>query len=96
MTFLQNPNSYTQIDHINRNRKDNRVVNLRYVSISENQNNKNPSIRQSKELKHIQIKNNTFKVVKRYKNSPTVYKSFKTLEEAQEFRNSLINQKPQD
>ena len=94
MTFLQNPNSYTQIDHINRNRKDNNVSNLRYVSISENQNNKNPSIRQSKELKHIQIKNNTFKVVKKYKNSPTVYKSFKTLEDAQEFRNSLINQKP--
>jgi hypothetical protein len=95
MTFLENPNSYTQIDHINRNRKDNSVVNLRYVSSSENQNNKNPTIRKSTELKHIQIKNNTFKVVKRYKNNPTVYKSFKTLKEAQEFRNTLI-QKPQD
>ena len=47
-------------------------------------------------LKHIQSKKTTFKVVKRYKDKPTVYKSFKTLAEAQQFRDNLINQTPQE
>ena len=94
MTFLENPNSYTQIDHVNRNRKDNRVSNLKYVSNSENQSNKGSYVKKEPTLKHIQTKSNTFKVVKRYKDKPTVYKSFKTLAEAQEFRDNLINQKP--
>jgi hypothetical protein len=96
MTFLDNHNSYTQIDHINRDRKDNRVVNLKYVSCSENQSNKNPYVKKDPILKYIQTKSTTFKVIKRYKDKPTVYKTFKTLSEAQTFRDSLITQKPQD
>ena len=96
MTFLENPNSYTQIDHINRNRKDNRVANLKYVSCSENQTNKNPYVKKDPILKYIQTKSTTFKVIKRYKDKPTVYKTFKTLAEAQTFRDSLITQTPQD
>jgi hypothetical protein len=96
MTFLENPNSYTQIDHINRNRKDNRVSNLKYVSSSENQSNKGSYIKKDPILKHIQTKRTTFKVIKKYKDKPTVYKTFKTLTEAQTFRDNLINQKPQE
>jgi hypothetical protein len=94
MTFLDNPNNHKQIDHINRNRKDNSVANLKYVSHSENQINRGPCVRKSPELRHIQIKKTTFKVVKNYKNKPTVNKTFKTLAEAQKFRDELINQKP--
>ena len=96
MTFLENPNSYTQIDHTNRNRKDNSVANLKYVSSSENQSNKGSYAKKSPELRHIQIKKTTFKVTKNYKDKPTVYKTFKTLAEAQTFRDTLINQTPQD
>ena len=96
MTFLENPNNHIQIDHINRNRKDNSVANLKYVSSSENQSNKGPYIKKDPILKHIQSKKTTFKVVKRYKDKPTVYKSFKTLAEAQQFRDNLINQTPQE
>jgi len=95
MTFLENPNSYTQIDHINRNRKDNRVANLKYVSVSENQSNKGSYAKKSPEMKHIQVKKTTFKVIKKYGDKPTVYKTFKTLAEAQTFRDTLI-QTPQD
>ena len=94
MTFLDNPNNYKQIDHLNRDRKDNRVVNLKYVSCSENQINKNPYVKKDPILKYIQTKSTTFKVVKRYKDKPAVYKTFKTLAEAQTFRDNLINQTP--
>lgn len=38
--FLPNPNNYTIVDHINGDRQDNRVENLRWASALENANNK--------------------------------------------------------
>lgn len=38
-TFIPNPNNLEQVDHINRDKKDNRVENLRWVTQSENQYN---------------------------------------------------------
>ena len=40
LTFIPNPNNLKEVDHINRNRADNRVENLRWVTRSENQRNK--------------------------------------------------------
>ena len=39
MAFIPNINNKPQVDHINRVRTDNRVENLRWVSVSENSNN---------------------------------------------------------
>ena len=38
-TFIDNPNGYTEIDHLNRNKLDNSVANLRWVTHSENMRN---------------------------------------------------------
>ena len=38
--FIPNPDGLTQIDHINHNRKDNRISNLRWVSASTNAYNR--------------------------------------------------------
>jgi hypothetical protein len=91
-TFLNNPENHPHIDHINRNRKDNSVSNLRYCSLSQNQLNKNRYTHKSPEYRNIQVKKSTFKVILR-RPLGTIYRSFKTLKEAQTFRDSF-NQKP--
>lgn len=40
-TFLSNPKGYNEIDHINHNKLDNSVANLRYCTHSENMSNSN-------------------------------------------------------
>ena len=40
LQFIDNPENLPQIDHINHNRTDNRIENLRFVSASVNQKNK--------------------------------------------------------
>jgi hypothetical protein len=92
-TFLDNPENHPQVDHINRNRKDNNITNLRYLSASENNRNRAVYVKRPSELKNIVSKKSTFKVVLRNKTN-NVYKSFKTLQEAQTFRDSLT--KPLD
>jgi hypothetical protein len=39
-TFIPNPNNYTEIDHIDRNKRNNSKDNLRWVTRSENMNNR--------------------------------------------------------
>lgn len=40
LTFLPNPNNYTVVDHIDRNKFNNHAENLRWVSVKENANNR--------------------------------------------------------
>lgn len=48
--FIPNPNNLPQVDHINRNKEDNRPINLRWVDNSENQKNTNKSDRSLKRI----------------------------------------------
>ena len=80
-TFIPNPDNKPTIDHINRNRNDNRVENLRWATRYEQSINKN----HSSNFHHIhKQKNNTYQV--------RIDRTFKTLEEAIAFRDSFITE----
>lgn len=49
-TFIENPDNKPCVDHINRNRVDNSVENLRWVTLSENQRNTKSVDRVTEEL----------------------------------------------
>tara|TARA_R110000824_G_scaffold2037_1_gene9868 strand:- start:1 stop:489 length:489 start_codon:yes stop_codon:yes gene_type:complete len=72
-----------EIDHINNDKSNNHISNLRLCSSSENSFNRKVQKNNKSGYKNIQLtKNNTYKV-KISKNIKTVYsKTFKTLEEA--------------
>ena len=45
LTFIDNPNNYPEIDHIDRNRENNELSNLRWVSKTMNQRNKSDNVK---------------------------------------------------
>lgn len=53
LTFIPNPNNLPHVDHINGNKKDNRLENLRWVSRADNEKNKGVSIRNTSGEKYI-------------------------------------------
>ena len=57
--FIDNPNNYDYVDHINRNKRDNRIENLRWITKSGNMRNRK---NQGKYMKGVWFhkKNNKF------------------------------------
>lgn len=75
--FIENPEQKPSVDHINRNRKDNRLENLKWATLSEQQLNRKKS-----DLHNISKHRKSFNVMIN-RNKITVFrKNFKTLEEA--------------
>jgi hypothetical protein len=90
--FIENPDDKPQIDHINQDSFDNRVENLRWVSGSENCLNKKPwFVGSNTGEPYISLYNNNYQVAKTI-NKKKVRKFFKSLEEAIEYRDSILNQ----
>jgi len=97
--FIPNPNELPSIDHINRIKTDNRIENLRWVNHRENNINRSMSInrRGCIETRPYTKKDGTISIsyIVHY-NLPNEYgninkknKSFKSMEEAEEFRMSI-------
>jgi hypothetical protein len=87
--FLPNPENKLEIDHINRNKQDNRLDNLRWATHSENRLNRDDPLGVSGE-RHISPHRNLFQV-QITRQDFKVYKSFKTLEEAIAWRDQQLN-----
>lgn len=67
--FIPNPNNYPTVDHINRNKHDNRVENLRWTTYSEqalNRNNKNRPKNNAKSKQVAQIDPKTNEIIRIY------------------------------
>ena len=77
ISFIENPNNYPLIDHINRDRTDNRIENLRWCNYSTNNFNKFKK-------GHIHITTSNTYQTYCYFNKKIYYKSYKTKEEAEE------------
>ena len=89
LAFLPNPERKATIDHINRNRQDNRLENLRWATGSEQQLNRNHSLGVLGE-RYISLVENLFRVFIHRQNL-YVYKTFETLTEAIAFRDLIIS-----
>ena len=88
--YIPNPNNYSEVDHINRDKYDNRVSNLRWVTRQENIDN-TKDIWKTNTTGHRNIsfhKRDGWRYSK-YKQGKMVNKYFKTLEEAIDYKNSL-------
>lgn len=89
--FIPNPNGHAQVDHINRNRADNRVENLRWVSASENIRNQKMRANNSSGVSNVSydIIHHRWVFGMRIDGEITV-RCFKTMEEAIEFKNTFL------
>jgi len=87
--YIPNPENKLEVDHINRIRSDNRVENLRWTTKSENQ--QNTIARKSNLLGEKNInKYETGFIFRKIYNGKHYYKTFKTLEEAINYRDNFI------
>jgi len=78
LQFIPNPENKTEVDHIDRNRNNNHVSNLRWATHRENQNNKKNNIilveeQSMVEYKHTQVNNNRLNHNDRFKKSDKAY-----------------------
>ena len=88
LAFINNPNEYPEIDHIDRNKQNNYVDNLKWCNRSMNMLNVSTRIDNKLKEKYIRKTRNRYEVRCRRLN---IRKGFKTLEEAKKYRNTFLS-----
>jgi hypothetical protein len=92
--FIPNPNNLLEIDHIDRNKKNNNLSNLRWVTRSDNAINTTRCINTSGQRNIIQTFDNDktfYRVIIKRNNIKITDKRFEILEEAIEYRDNYLN-----
>ena len=94
LTFLENPNNYETIDHIDRNRQNNNLSNLRWANRSEQAINRNKRDMVYRETNtghhHISYSKSRNRYIVQKRDIGVLCKTFKTLQEAIAFRDTLL------
>ena len=89
--FIDNPNNFPEIDHINRKPDDNSVNNLRWVNDYHQVANRGQFKNNTSGYKNITIEDNYFRVIIVKNKQMECRKRFITLEDAITYRNSEYN-----
>jgi len=87
--YIPNPENKPFIDHINRIKTDNRIENLRWVTSSENKINTGVRIDNKLNEKHISKVRNSY-IFRINRNNVKYSKTFKTLQEAIDYRDNYL------
>ena len=96
LAFIPNLENLPLVDHINRNKKDNCVSNLRWVSLrlnSLNQDDRISNTNTGEQYIYFDKERNKY-VINRQRESLKIFKRFSTLEEAVAYRDFILNQTP--
>ena len=93
LTFIPNPNNYEMIDHIDRNKKNNYLDNLRWCSRQMNEVNKSKHKNNTSGFKHIRFSKTHKKYqVRISRNGKSITQEFfDTIEEAVLYRNAVLD-----
>lgn len=84
--FLPNPDGFPEIDHLDRNKHNNALHNLRWVSKVQNQANRGTPRHNTSGEKYIQVQ---YRVCGT-RDGVSYQKAFKTLDEAKEYRKEVF------
>lgn len=88
--YIPNPNNYPLVDHIDRNRCNNDISNLRWVDASMNCQNRGMRCDNTSGIKNISYdKSQNIYVYKKMIRGKKYGKCFKTLEDAIEYKNAF-------
>lgn len=93
LAFIDNPENKTVIDHINNDRTDNNLENLRWATMSENQNNRKISVNNLSGVKGVYFDKKTKKWRAEIMNNNNKYNLgyYNTLEDAKTARQAVAN-----
>jgi len=87
--FIENPNNYLEIDHINRICDDNRVENLRWANDFIQSQNKGNQINNKSGYKNITLEDNYFRVIITRNKKILARKRFQKIDDALKYRNEM-------
>ena len=96
--FLPNPDNLPQVNHLDYDRKNNKVTNLEWSSVSENVRHSlcnQPKTRKcfsTTGYKYLYMRGNRYRVGMQLGNGKTLDKCFNSLEEALEYRNLVAKE----